>query len=522
LTNDKSICHFSSVVIVIDSTRSTFLTPHAAYSELLRRSYEQSLLHSCVELLGWDELTYMPRGAVEHRGQQLSYLTGLQHDLATDPRIEELLAATDGSELTAEESSTAVNLRGWRRSFLRARRVPRSLMQELMSVATTAQQEWVEARRNNDFAQFLPWLNEIVRLKQQEAACLNDGGPAYDALLAEFEPGMTSVRLDAVFGSLKRELESLLSEVPARRRKGQLAILRRNYPADRQRIFIESISGDLGFDFDRGRLDVTTHPFFSSIGPGDVRITTRFNQADFGEAFFAALHEVGHALFEQGLDPDLAGTPAGACQSLGLHESQSRFWENCIGRGRAFWTHVFPRAREMFHDALHDVRFESFLGAVNHIEPGAGRVRADEATYNLHIFIRYELEQALISGDLKPADLPAVWNERYRDVLGVVPADDAEGCLQDSHWSSGQFGYFPTYALGNIFAAHLYAALQAAVPDVETQMSEGEFGGLRGWLKENVYRAPAFDDAWTLVERVVGTPIDPKVLANLLRSRLVE
>jgi carboxypeptidase Taq len=498
------------------------LTPHAAYSELLRRSYEQSLLNSCVELLGWDELTYMPRGAVEHRGQQLSYLAGLQHDLATDPRIEELLAATDGSELVTDGASvSAVNVRGWRRSYFRACKVPRSLTQELMSVATTAQQEWAEARRNNDFAQFLPWLNEIVRLKQQEAACLSNGGPAYDALLAEFEPGMTSARLDALFGSLRRELESLMSEIPARRRKANLGILRRSYPADRQRIFIESIAGDLGFDFDRGRLDVTTHPFFSSIGPGDVRITTRFSPSDFGEAFFAALHEIGHALFEQGLDPDRAGTPAGVCQSLALHESQSRFWENCIGRGRAFWTHVFPRAREMFHDALHDVRFESFLAAVNHVEPGTGRVRADEATYNLHIFIRYELEQALISGDLKPADLPAAWNERYRKDLGVTPADDAEGCLQDSHWSSGQFGYFPTYALGNIFAAHLYAALRSAVPDVEQQMSQGEFGGMRKWLGAKVYRASAYDDAWTLVEQVAGTPIDPKVLANLLRSRFL-
>jgi len=479
-------------------------------------------LASCVELLGWDELTYMPRGGVDQRGRQLAYLSGLLHDAATGDRIGELLSRVEDSDLAAEpESPSAVNIRGWRRSFRRTRRVPRALVQEQMSVATAAQQEWSEARRNNDFARFQPWLEQIIRLKREEAECLTDGGPLYDALLEDFEPGMTSARLDELFAALHAQLKALIADLPKRRRT-HAGILRRNFAMDRQRIFIESIAGDLGFDFERGRLDVTTHPFFSNIGPGDIRITTRFNPSDFSEAFFSALHELGHGLFEQGLDPANAGMPSGQCQSLGLHESQSRFWENCIGRSRAFWMHSFPKAKEMFQDALHDVRFDAFLAAVNHVEPGPIRVRADEATYNLHIFVRYELEQALLKGDLAAADLPSAWNERYRDVLGITPADDAEGCLQDSHWSSGQFGYFPTYALGNIFAAHLNAAVRSAIPDLDPLMAAGRFGPLSEWLTEHVYRARAFDDATGLVERICGCPVNPQVLTNLLRSRFVE
>jgi carboxypeptidase Taq len=399
--------------------------------------------------------------------------------------------------------------------------VPRSLVQELMSLATTAQQEWSEARRNNDFAQFLPWLTQIVSLKREEAACLAGGGSLYDALLEDFEPGMTTSRLDPLFAAMRSQLVALIDSLPAKKRKKGSGVLKRTYPIDRQRIFIESIAGDLGFGFDCGRLDLTAHPFFSTIGPGDVRITTRFNPADFSEAFFSSLHELGHGLFEQGLPPEWTGLPAGQCQSLALHESQSRFWENCVGRSPTFWEYAFPRAQELFHDALHDVSLDQFLAAVNQVERGWNRVRADEATYNLHIFVRYELEKSLLNGDLLPADLPAAWEERYRNILGVAPPDDAEGCLQDSHWASGQFGYFPTYALGNVFAAHLYEAVRKTIPDLDRQFAEGNFAPLQNWLRANLYSAGEFDDGWTLVERICACAIDPRRLVDLLRSRLI-
>jgi carboxypeptidase Taq len=291
---------------------------------------------------------------------------------------------------------------------------------------------------------------------------------------------------------------------------------------ERQRIFCEAVAAALGFDFRRGRLDTAVHPFCSSIGPGDCRITTRFRSSNLSEALFAVLHEVGHALYEQGLDPQHYGTPMGEVPSLGLHESQSRLWENQVGRSRPFWTHFFPRLRQVFHEALGDVTLDDFYFAVNHVEASTNRIRADEVTYNLHILLRFALEQALIHGELSVADLPAAWNEAYRRYLGIVPANDAEGCLQDGHWAAGQIGYFPTYTLGNLFAAQLFARAAADVGDLDARFACGDFEGLRGWLAEHVYQPGGRYPAARQVERATGAPPDHRPLVAALRTKYSE
>ncbi|MDA0837296.1 MAG: carboxypeptidase M32 [Planctomycetota bacterium] len=499
------------------------MKPQTAYNELVRHSREQALLASCIELVGWDELTQMPRGGVENRGHQLAYLSGLYHKAATHPHIGGLLDTVTSSPLVADaESDEAVNVREWRRLYERSIRLPRELVEELADVAATAQQAWANARQNSDFSLFEPWLENIVRLKQREAECRGHAGVAYDALIEDYEPGVTSEQIAALFEALRPELTGLLAEVSRSSRSTQPRILLREFPIDRQRIFAETAAADMGFDFERGRLDTTSHPFFSPIGPGDCRLTTRFNYNNFGDSFFAMLHEMGHGLYEQGLDSARYGLPCGEAMTMAIHESQARLWEKFIGFSRPFWQHFFPLAKEIFHDALHDVECNDFYRAVNHIQPGWNRVRADAVSYDLHILVRFELEQMLISGDLKAGDVPTAWNEKYRDYLGVTPANDAEGCLQDSHWASGQFGYFPTYTLGNVCAAQLFVQVRKDLPGLDTQLADGNFSDLLDWLRENIYRHGQRYPTAQLMERITGRPPDHQALIDSLRGKCGE
>ncbi len=300
------------------------------------------------------------------------------------------------------------------------------------------------------------------------------------------------------------------------------AVLKRFYPRERQKVLGESVAAAIGFDFSRGRLDVTAHPFCSGIGPGDCRITTRYDEHHFSEAFSGILHEVGHGLYEQGLDAAHYGTPMGEAVSLGVHESQSRLWENAVGRGRPFWTYWFPLARSIFHEALADVTLDQFHAALNHVASSLIRVSADEATYNLHIIVRFELEQDLLSGNLPAADLPAAWNQKYQEVLGVTPPHDAAGCLQDIHWSAGLIGYFPTYTLGNLYAAQLFAQAQTDLSGLAQAFARGDFGGLLEWLRANVHRHGQRYRPATLIERVTGSKPDHRPLIEALRQKYGE
>ena len=515
-----------------------------AYAELIRRSRELGVLASCSAVLSWDEQTYMPASGSDHRGEQMARLAGLHHQHATDPRIGDLLAKIEGSESVADaQSGPAANVREIRRAYRRRTRLPAELVEALARTTSLARHEWVGARRDSDFGRFLPWLEKIVRLKREEAENLSDlidvtGKPKegvgqspsapglaaesslYDSLLDNYEPGARSSELAVLFLSLREQLVPLVQTIEgasARRadHKGA-AILKRFYPVDRQKVFGEAVAAAVGFDFQRGRLDVTAHPFCTGIGPGDTRITTRYDDHQFGDAFFGILHEVGHGLYEQGLPAEHFGTPLGEAASLGVHESQSRLWENAVGRSRGFWTYWFPMAKRTFHQALHDVGFEQFLAAVNHVEPGPIRVQADEVTYNLHIIIRFELEQSLLSGDLAAADLPEAWNQKHRDLLGISPSSAAEGCLQDIHWSAGLFGYFPTYTLGNIYAAQIYDQARADLPELDAVLKRGEFSELLAWLRDKIHRHGQRFRPVELIERATGEkPVDRPLIAAL-------
>jgi carboxypeptidase Taq len=494
------------------------MTVENAYAELLRWSRQTALLGSCAELLGWDEETYMPAGGVEHRGRQMALLAGLQHERATDPRLGDWLAEVEGSPLVADaDSPEAVNVRLWRRAYGRSCKLPRVLVEEIARVTATAQQQWAIALRRSDFKLYLPWLDKVVNLKRREAESYGWDTEAYDALLEEYEPGARAAGLARTLEELRDELRPLLDAILGSSRRPDATLLTRRYPVERQRTFAQCVAAAVGFDFQCGRLDSTTHPFFSSVGPGDCRITTRYALNRFGDAFFATLHEVGHGLYEQGLAPEHYGTPLGEAPSLGLHESQARLWENTVGRSLAFWRHFFPLAQQAFPATLRGVALDDFHFAVHHVAPSLNRVRADEVTYNLHIGIRFELERALVNGELQAADLPAAWTEAYRKVLGVTPADDAEGCLQDGHWSAGLLGYFPTYAIGNIFAAQLFARAREDLGDVDAQFARGEFAGLLGWLRDKVHRQGSRWPARDLVQRITGSPPSARPLVQALR-----
>jgi carboxypeptidase Taq len=495
------------------------LNAESAYADLLRRTREVRLLDSCAGVLGWDERTYMPRAGAELRGDQMALLARLSHEMATDPAVGELLAAVEGSELVRSDGAAAANARELRRNYDRAVKLPKALVEELARVTSQAQGVWQEARSANDFPKFLPWLERLVTLKRQEAEAVGYQGHPYNALLDAYEPGATAEEITRVFADLAAELVPLVAAVAESSRKPDTAVLHRDYPIERQRQFSQAAARAIGFSFEAGRLDETTHPFCSGIGPGDCRLTTRYNPSFFNEAFFGTLHEAGHGLYEQGLPREAFGSPLGEAASLGVHESQSRLWENQVGRGRPFWDHFFPLAQEAFPAALKGATLDEFLFAVNDVRPSFIRVEADEATYNLHIILRFELEQALLTGDLKPADVPGAWNERFQRMLGLDVPDDRRGCLQDIHWSMGGLGYFPTYTLGNLLAAQFMAQARADLPGLDDDFRRGEFGRLLGWLRENIHRHGQRYRPSQLCERITGKPLSHRPLVAYLREK---
>ncbi len=496
------------------------VTPEQAYAELVRLARDESVLSSCLDVLEWDEEVCMPRGGVEHRAEQMALLAGLVHDRGTDPRYDELLNVVEASSLVRDpESAVAVNARELRRGYDRERRIPRRLVEESARATALASQAWSDARKRDEFKIFAPWLDRVFALAREEADAVGYVATRYDALLDDYEPGMTVERLVALFARLEPELVRLVDSLRAEPAPAPSHMLAREFPLERQRLFVERVAASLGFDFECGRVDVGNHPFCTSIGPGDVRIALRYYPRNFARGFFAVLHEVGHALYDQGLDRSHYGTPMGEAASLGLHESQSRLWENLVGRNRGFWRHFYPQLQSVFHEALHDVSLETFRAVINRVAPGVVRVQADEVTYDLHIMIRFELERALLVGDLQAIDLPGAWAELYHRFLGVTPKNDRTGCLQDGHWSEGLIGYFPTYTLGNVYAAQLFAAAERAVGPLEETFAKGDFQPLRGWLGENVHRHGQRYPVAAVIERATGQPPDASALIASLSNR---
>lgn len=491
------------------------------YDELVTRLRQTERLKSCAHVLGWDEQTYLPPKGAEHRAEQLALLAGLIHERATSPRLGELLDGLGETSAGAEAGSVeAANIREARRSYDRATKLPRQLVEELSRTTTLSQQAWVKARKNKNFAEFQPWLEKVVGLKREEADALGSStGEKYDALLDDYEPGATSEQVAAVFDPLRKHLVEFVQAIRDSGREPDISILTREYPIDAQRTFGVEAATAIGFDFEAGRLDEAAHPFCSGIGPGDCRLTTRYNDHHFPGAFFGTLHESGHGIYEQGLATEHYGTAAGHAASLGIHESQSRMWENLVGRSRAFWQHFYPTAQERFPAALGDVDLDAFHFAVNDVRPSWIRVEADEVTYNLHIMLRFDLERALLRGDLQPAEMPGAWNETFQEYFGMTPPDDALGCMQDVHWSGGLVGYFPTYALGNLYAAQFFDKARSDLGDLDAMFARGEFQHLKEWLNANIHQRGLRHRATQLVEVVTGKPLSAEPLLAHLRGK---
>lgn len=495
------------------------MNPEEAYAELLRLSREKSVLASCHQMLQWDAEICMPRDGVKHRGEQMALIAGLVHDRATDPRYDELLKTVEASGLVSDsESVEAVNARELRRDFDRETKLPRRLVEEMARVSALSSQAWSEARDRDDFAAFAPWLEKTFALAREKADAVGYEGVRYDALLDDYEPGMTTAQLSTLFADLRERLVPLVDSLREASPESK-EIAAREFPIDRQRVFSEGVATELGFDLEGGRFDLGPHPFCTFIGPGDVRIALRYHADNFAGGFLAVLHETGHALYEKGLDPAHYGTPAGEAVSLGIHESQSRLWENLVGRSHGFWSHYYPRLQSEFSESLRDVSLDSFRRAINHASPGLIRVEADEVTYNLHIVIRFELERALLSGDLAAVDLPGAWSELYQRYLGIKPENDRLGCLQDIHWSEALIGYFPTYTLGNVYAAQLFDAADRAIGPLDEAFAKGDFRTLREWLRENIHKHGRRYTAVELIERATGKAPDPTALVASLTSR---
>lgn len=496
-------------------------SPAETYELLCQDARETALLASVEALLGWDERTIMPPAAGEYRAEQITYLAGLVHRRQTDPRIGEWLDELSGSPLAADPASdTGATIRELRRQYDRKVKLPQLLVEELTRTAVLGQQVWQTARQDSDFAVFAPLLKRTIELKRRQAEALGYAGHPYDALLEDYEPGESTAEVARVLADLRRELVPLVAAIRDSDRVPGEHILNRAYPVELQESFGRAAAAQIGFDFQRGRLDISAHPFCSEMGPYDCRITTRYDPQHFSGSFFGILHEAGHGLYDQGLRTDQYGLPLGRAVSLGIHESQSRMWENLVGRSRPFWEHFFPQARQVFVDALHDVTLDDFYFAINTVRPSLIRVEADEATYNLHILIRFELEQALLDDELEVADLPGAWNDRYQQYLGITPSNDAEGVLQDIHWSAGLVGYFPTYSLGNMHAAQLFAKAEADLGPLGPAFARGEFQPLREWLLTNIHEQGQRYTAAGLIRRISGKPLSHRPLLEHLRNKL--
>lgn len=492
------------------------------YARLLAHLAEASTLSSVASALEWDQETAMPPKAVGFRAEEMGLLARLVHERVTDPAVGEMLAACEEDGDLLGDADAAANLREMRRDYARSTRLPSSLVAEMSETSSRAMEVWKEARRTSDFPLFAPWLHKQIVLHRQEAACYGtpEGGEPYDALLETYEPGMRSAELARIFAPLRDAVVGLLGRIAGAPRKPDTSLARARFPIAAQQAFSRFVAEALGYDFEAGRLDESAHPFTSGLGPGDTRITTRYTDDRFADALGSTMHEVGHALYEQGLPKEERwGQPLAEACSLGIHESQSRLWENQVGRSRAFWTWALPQARRLLGD-LDGWDVDAVLGCVNAVQPSLVRVDADEVTYNLHVMLRFDLERAMLRGELEAEGVPQAWNDRMRTDLGVTVPDDAQGCLQDVHWSSGLVGYFPTYTLGNLYAAQLWEAAGHALPSLEQDVERGQFGPLLRWLREHVHRHGRRWSAPDLCLRVTGQAPSHEPLVRYLERKL--
>lgn len=486
------------------------------------RSYTRRMkdLAEAIAVLDWDLRTGAPKKGQAQRSEVIGTLSAELFKMSVSNEMKNFLEVLSPPDVLRElDPVTRGIVRECGREFAKNHSIPPALHQEYVVFASKSETVWEEARKRNDFSAFRPCLEKILYYLKQFIEIWGYRDHPYNALLDHYEPGITVGMLDDLFDELRGKSVALLKTIQECGRPADASFLEKRFPVREQRRFSRFVLEKIGYDFDAGRLDESAHPFATGLNPGDVRITTRFAENDFRTALFGSIHEAGHAIYEQSISLDLIGTPLCEGASMGIHESQSRFMENMIGRSREFWMFLYPFLPEYFPEQFRGVSPDDFYRAVNQVKPSLIRVEADELTYNLHIMLRYELEKALIGGDISVAELPGAWNDKMRCYLGVVPSNDADGVLQDVHWAAGLFGYFPSYSLGNIYAAQFEAALQRDVPDYKEAVKRGEFEVVKGWLKEKIHKYGKLLEPKEILASVTGESINSGYLANYLEIK---
>lgn len=486
-----------------------------AYAQLCDLNREIGLLGSIDAVLGWDQETYMPDKGLDHRAKQLAYLSGKAHSLSTSARMRKLLDQAEKEGASSERE--AANLRQWRWQVERALCIPAKLVTEESSVTSHAKAAWAAARKKSDFSTFAPHLAKVIDIARRKADLWGYEDEPYDALLINYERGARTRDVAALFDRLKPELVGIAKKAVARSARRNIKVLRGVFPIEKQQVLNREIAESLGFDFEAGRIDTTAHPFCTTLGPDDVRLTTRYDERDFTSSLFGVMHEAGHGLYEQGLVAGDFGLPSGQAVSLGIHESQSRLWENHVGRSLPFWKRWFPRVQELF-PLMRRVKLREFMNFVHRSQFSFIRVEADEATYDLHILLRFAIERRLLRGELPVEQIPAAWNEAFEELFGMTPPDDAHGCLQDIHWSMGGLGYFATYTLGNLNAAQLFGTAMKR-SSISAAFDKADYAPLLKWLRKKVHVHGGTYDPPELMKLATGKPTDAKWHLEHLRKR---
>lgn len=482
-------------------------TSAALYDEYKARMQKIADVRNAASVLGWDQETYLPEKGAGFRGQQLTTLSTIAHELSTEPALGDLLREL--KERSDLDDIQRKNVQLSAEDFEKQRKYPASFVAELSTATNAAYHAWIKSRKEKDFSVFEPQLAKMVELKKQETQILGFSGHPYDALLDEYEKGADVAMLDAIFRDVRQSLLPMLQKI-ALQTPPDKKFLNRLYPKDQQWQFGIDILKAMGYDFGAGRQDVSEHPFTTSFNPQDVRVTTRIDEQDLGNMTWSCIHEGGHALYEQGLPQEQYGLPCGEAASLGIHESQSRLWENNVGRSLIFWQKHYGHLQGLFRANLQAVPIMDFYKAINLVQPSLIRTEADELTYHFHVMIRYEIEKGLIGGELQTKDLRDIWNKFYLDYLDVKVPDDMQGVLQDIHWSHGSFGYFPTYSLGSFYAAQFHAAARKQITGLDSAIADGRYDGLLQWLRDNIHRHGRYYTSNELCEKVTGEKLNFK------------
>jgi len=483
------------------------------YKQLLQKAAD---INNAAALLEWDQEVYMPPKSAHFRGRQLATLASQAHEILTGSYLGELLKQLRGDSRLSETEKA--NVQRSYEDYEKNTKLSPDFVERLSMQTSKCFNAWIDARRANDFNVFAPSLTEMLALKRQQAQLYGFDAHPYDALLDDYEKGITVATLDSVFQGVKEQLPVILGKIKAAPQVDD-SFFYKHYPRQAQWDFSMQVLKTMGYDLEAGRQDISEHPFTTSFAPTDVRVTTRVSEDNYASLLWSSIHEGGHALYEQGLPEDEYGLPLGSAASLGIHESQSRLWENCVGRGQDFWNFFHPTLSGLFPQQLDGISAVDFFKATNKVEPSLIRTEADEVTYHFHVLIRYEIEKALIEGTLDVKGLPAAWNELYKKYLGITPPDDMTGVLQDVHWSHGSFGYFPTYTLGSFYAAQFYAKAKADIPALNTKIASGNTTELLSWLRKNIHRHGRRYNSEDLCELVTGRKLDVSYFLKYIQQK---